>query len=125
VDEYGGAVGILTFEDIVEEITGEIEDEYDVETQPWKQLSEETWLIQARMEVSLINERLRLELPEGEYETLGGFLLQQFGRIPESGDELFFDTPAAALKFSIRKANARTIETVLVEKMTTDRDNQA
>jgi CBS domain containing-hemolysin-like protein len=77
------------------------------------------------MEVSLINERLRLELPEGDYETLGGFLLQQFGRIPESGDELFFDTPAAALKFSIRKANARTIETVLVEKMTTDRDNQA
>ena len=117
VDEHGGAVGILTFEDIVEEIVGEIHDEYDSETLPYKELTETSWLVQARMGIGEINEQLKLELPEGEYETLSGFLLQQFGRIPEHHDELFFNTRSGALKFTIRKATERHIETVLVEKI--------
>ncbi len=115
VDEHGGAVGILTFEDIVEEIVGEISDEYDSEAIPYKELSNKSWLIQTRMEVQQINEMLKFDLPEGDYETLSGFLLQQFGRIPESRDELFFNTSAGLLKFTIRKADERHIETVLVE----------
>src|ERR1700733_6149728 len=83
VDEYGGAVGILTFEDIIEEIVGEINDEYDYESLPFKELTATSWSVQARMEIQQINEVLKLELPEGNYETLSGFLLQQFGRIPE------------------------------------------
>lgn len=117
VDEYGGAVGILTFEDIIEEIVGEISDEYDSETLPYKELSPTSWLVQARMEVANLNEKLRLALPEGEYETLSGFLLQQFGRIPEIRDELFFDTPTGTYKFTVRKATQRHIETVLVERI--------
>ena len=117
VDEYGGAVGILTFEDIVEEIVGEIEDEHDVASAPFKALSQDSWLIQARTEISTLNEQLKLALPEGDYETLGGFLLQQFGRIPLPGDELFFDTPAGSLKFTVKRANDRRIDSVMVEHL--------
>jgi CBS domain containing-hemolysin-like protein len=117
VDEHGGAVGILTFEDIVEEIVGEINDEYDNESAPFKTLSEQSWLLQASMEIPHINEQLGFSLPEGEYETLSGFLLQQFGRIPEARDELFFNTTSGHFKFTIRKATERHIETVLVDKL--------
>ncbi len=117
VDEHGGAVGILTFEDIAEEIVGEISDEYDYESLPFKAVSETSWVVKASMEIQQINEILKLELPEGNYETLSGFLLQQFGRIPDIGDELFFDTPAGAFKFTIQKATERHIETVLIQKM--------
>jgi CBS domain containing-hemolysin-like protein len=117
VDEHGGAVGILTFEDIAEEIVGEISDEYDYESSPYKNISPSSWMLQASMEIQQINETLKLELPEGNYETLSGFLLQQFGRIPETGDELYFDTPAGAFKFTIQKATERHIESVLIQKM--------
>ena len=117
VDEHGGAVGILTFEDIVEEIVGEIRDEDDIETVHYRELGPRSWLIQARMEIQQINEILKLEMPEGDYETLSGFLLQQFGRIPEQADELYFSTPAGPLRFTIRRATERHIETVLVELM--------
>jgi len=117
VDEHGGAVGILTFEDIVEEIVGEISDEYDYEAKPYKQLSETSWSIQAKMEIQQIHEVLKIELPEGNYETLSGFLLQQFGRIPEYKDELFFDTPSGSYRFVIQKATERHIETVLIQKI--------
>lgn len=115
VDEYGGAIGILTFEDIVEEIVGEIEDEHDDQTSDFKEMGENKYLVQAKMEITEINERLHLEVPEGDYETVGGFLLQQFSKIPEPGDELYFDTPAGTLKFVVRKANERQIQSVLVE----------
>ena len=117
VDEHGGAVGILTFEDIVEEIVGEIRDEYDFESQPYKIINDETWTVQARMEIQQINETLKLDLPEGDYETLSGFLLKQFGRIPESRDELYFNTPAGPYRFTIQKATERHIESVLIQKL--------
>lgn len=117
VDEHGGAVGVLTFEDIVEEIVGEISDEYDTDSPPYKELSELSWLVLARMEIQQINDQLKLNIPQGDYETLSGFLLQQFGRIPDSRDELFFTTSAGNLKFTIRKATQRQIEAVLIEKI--------
>lgn len=115
VDEYGGAIGVLTFEDIVEEIVGEIEDEHDDMTTHFKEIGEKSWLVQAKMEITAINEQLHLDIPEGDYETLSGFLLKQFAKIPEPGDELYFDTHAGTLKFSVRKANERQIQSVIVE----------
>jgi putative hemolysin len=117
VDEHGGAVGILTLEDIIEEIVGEIRDEYDQESKLFKEIGEEHWLVQARMEIDAINDQLKIELPQGDYETLSGFLLQQFGRIPESRDELFFNTSAGLFKFTIRQATERAILSVQIEKI--------
>lgn len=117
VDEHGGAVGVLTFEDIVEEIVGEISDEYDdQESKPYKEVEPGAWLVQARMEIDQINDQLKIDLPTGDYETLSGFLLQQFGRIPETRDELFFNTSAGLLKFTVKQATEKRIESVLIEK---------
>lgn len=114
VDEYGGAVGILTYEDIVEEVVGDIRDEDEPDSVPYKELGERRWLLQGKTKVKTVNELLRIELPEGDYETVGGFLLQQFGRIPSISDELFIDTPAGSLKFVIRNADRRRIHSVMV-----------
>jgi putative hemolysin len=122
VDEYGGAVGILTMEDIFEEIVGEIQDEFDHESSGFQQLGEGRWWVPARQATAQINEDLRLEIPEGDYETLGGFLLQQFGRIPETGDELYYDTPAGSFRFTVRKANLRAIQAVLIERLSRGSD---
>jgi putative hemolysin len=117
VDEHGGAVGILTFEDIVEEIVGEINDEYDQESRPVKEIEPGHWLVQAGMEIDPLNDQLKIEVPQGDYETLGGFLLQQFGRIPEPRDELFFNTTSGQYKFTIKQATEKRIETVIIEKI--------
>lgn len=118
VDEYGGAIGVLSLEDIIEEIVGEIEDEYDVAHLPYRELEAgRSWLIQGKMEISAVHESLKIDLPEGDYETIAGFLLQQFGRIPEIGDELYFDTPDGTHRFTIKKASTRHIDAVQVEKL--------
>jgi CBS domain containing-hemolysin-like protein len=117
VDEHGGAVGILTFEDIVEEIVGEINDEFDFESLPYKELTLDSWSVQAKMEIQQIKEILKIDIPQGNYETLSGFLLQQFGRIPDTRDELFFDTSSGYYKFIIQRATERHIELVLIEKL--------
>ncbi len=117
VDEYGGAVGILTTEDIVEEVMGEIHDEFDPQQSQVRALTDTSWLVPARTEIVSINESLKIDIPEGHYETLSGFLLQQFGRIPSAQDELHFETPLHSLKFTIRSATPRQIELVVVETL--------
>ncbi len=117
VDEYGGAVGILTREDIFEQIVGDIEDEDDPEKKLIRVKGAHEWLIQARTSISQINEELQIELPEGDYDTLGGFLLRQFSRIPDSGDELYFETKAGQIHFIIREASRRRIESVTIERI--------
>ena len=89
LDEFGGTAGILTMEDIVEELLGEIEDEHDVEDLVEKQLGENHWLVSARHEVEYLNEKLNIQLPTDDaYETLGGLILDNAAEIPEEGKEL-------------------------------------
>lgn len=117
VDEYGGAMGILTREDIFEQIVGDLSDEDDPETKLIRPAGQERWIVKANTSVAQINEELHLDLPEGDYDTIGGFLLRQFSRIPDTGDELFFDTRAGQIHFIIREASSRKIEMISIERI--------
>ena len=89
LDEYGGTSGIMTVEDIVEELFGEIEDEHDSTDLYEEQLDEFNYKFSARLEVDYVNETYKLALPEGEdYETLGGLIVSNTGQIPEQGEEI-------------------------------------
>lgn len=111
VDEYGGAVGIVTKEDVLEEIVGDISDEWDENKLGAMEISDHTFLVHGNTGIGELNEKLKIQVPKGEYETLSGFLLQQFNRIPSVGDELYF----ANFKVRVHRANEKAIETVIIE----------
>lgn len=91
VDELGITAGIVTIEDIMEEIFGEIEDEHDVEQLTEKQISENEFLFSARLEVDYLNNKYELALPEGEYHTLGGYIIEQYQNFPARGETFTID----------------------------------
>ncbi len=110
VDEYGGAVGIVHIEDVLEEVTGEIMGEDEIAPVFYQKLDRNRYLIKARMEIEAINEQLPFSLPKGDYETLNGFIIDYLGRIPKEGETFCYKN----LKFIIRKAQPRRIEEVEV-----------
>jgi CBS domain containing-hemolysin-like protein len=112
VDEWGGTSGLITIEDLLEELMGEIEDEYDPARLSIQELGENRWLVSARMEVEEINRRIDLEIPEGEYETLGGYLIDAIGRIPQKGEVI----ELGDYRFTISKATRTKIRVVILEK---------
>ncbi|MCB0478312.1 MAG: HlyC/CorC family transporter [Crocinitomicaceae bacterium] len=112
IDEYGGTSGILTIEDVIEEIFGEIEDEYDTEDHVEKQLDENTFVFSARMEVDLINEKYNLKLPEDEeYDTLGGMVFHHMEKIPIQGENFTISN----FKFTVMKASETRVELVKIQ----------
>jgi putative hemolysin len=110
VDEYGGSVGIVTIEDMIEEIVGEIEDEYDARERLYEVLPDGSFRLDARMEIDAINEILGLHLPTGDYATLAGFILAELERIPQRGELLLHD----GLVLEIEEATNRTVARVHV-----------
>ncbi|MCX2718084.1 hemolysin family protein [Lentiprolixibacter aurantiacus] len=117
LDEYGGTSGILTVEDIVEELFGEIEDEHDSTDLLEEQLTATTFKFSARHEVDYLNEQYKLELPESEeYETLGGLIVNITGEIPEKDSEIKMD----GFVFTILEVSNTKIDLVALEVIDND-----
>jgi len=113
VDEFGGAEGLVTSEDIMEEVVEEIEDEYDIEEKPqqWlRKISERVYIVSARIELDNLEEELGIVLPEGEYATLAGFLLEKAREIPPVGTTI----KEKDISFTIHRCTPQAIQEVRI-----------
>lgn len=117
VDEFGGTAGIVTIEDILEEIFGEIEDEHDKEEFVERQLSDNEYIFSGRLEVDYLNETYDLDFPEGEYETLGGLIVAHHGSIPQLKENIRI----SHFDFTILFSSETKVDTVKVKILPVDR----
>ncbi len=98
VDEYGGTAGLITMEDILEELVGDIYDEYDKEEKEYEQIDPNTYLLSGSMTIYDVNKLLDAKIPEGDYDTISGYLQDKLGRIPEEEEQPIIDTENVTYK---------------------------
>lgn len=115
VDEYGGLAGIVTMEDLLESIVGNIQDEYDHEEEEIVQTGDNTFEVDASLLIDEVSELTGVTLPEGDYDTLAGFLIYQLGRIPEPDENPTVEYEG--LTFTVLEMEDRRIGTVHIEKL--------
>ena len=113
VDEYGTTVGLITLEDLMEEIVGEIHDEFEKEEKSFMKLDRNIWEVDAKLAISDANKELGLGIPEGEYDTISGFVFSLLGKVPVVGDTVRYDD----LSISVERIHRRRISRVKVIRL--------
>jgi CBS domain containing-hemolysin-like protein len=111
-DEYGSTSGLVTLEDLIEELVGEISDEYDRDEPAMEPVGDHCYRVSGKVAVDEINELLDVELPDEEWDTVGGLVLDLFGRIPDQGQEIRFQ----GLVFEVEQVTGRRISKVLISR---------
>lgn len=111
-DEFGAVRGLVTLEDVLEEIVGEITDEYDKEELPWLAVSPDTIIADAKIDIEEVESFFDTALPEGPYESLGGMLIHQLGRLPVKGDNF----ELADLRLEVLEADKRRVSKVKISR---------
>jgi len=112
VDEYGGTAGIICLEDIIEEIVGEIQDEFDEEAEQVVKIGENAWRCDARIRLEELSDAIGMELPVGEYDSLAGYVFDLFERIPAAGEQV----QAGGLIITVERMDGHRLISVKIEK---------
>ncbi len=112
-DEYGSVTGIVSLEDLLEELVGEITDEYDREEPEMVQVGDGVYRVSGKTSIDDLNELLDVELPDEEWDTVGGLVLDLFGKIPSAGESTEF----LGLRFVAEDVQGRRVATVLIERL--------
>jgi len=112
VDEYGGCIGAVTIEDCLEQIVGEIEDEYDEPEKKYEEYADGGYLIEGDMEIDSINEQLELELPKGDYESIAGLIINSLEKIPAPGDQIIVE----GYRLTVKESSKIKIISIILRK---------
>lgn len=113
IDEYGGTAGILTLEDVIEEIIGDVVDEYDAEEKLIVEHEDGSISVNARLDVEELEDYLGLEFPEGKFESVGGFVTSLLGKVPETNEKVIFKN----IEIVIEASDSRKVEKVRIHKI--------
>ena len=128
VDEYGGTAGLITMEDILEELVGDIFDEYDKVEKEYEQIDENTYLLSGSLPIYDVNKLLNAEIPEGDYDTLSGYLQEEMGRIPKDEENPIIETDKVTYKIEEyedkRIIKVKACKNNIVEAEQTDEENE-
>jgi len=113
IDEYGATAGLVTLEDLIEEIVGEIYDEFEKKAKSIEKIDDRTYIVDARLSIPDVNQALKIRLSKKKYDTVGGFVMDGLGKVPAVGDSLKYYN----LRISVERVYRRRITRVKIEKI--------
>ena len=120
VDEYGGCIGLITIEDLLEKIVGEIEDEYDKPEKPYQPYADGGYIIEGNTEIGVLNDALSWDLPTGDFETLAGLAINRLERIPNPGDQV----REGCYRITVKETTKRKIQSLIIRKLDPAQNNE-